>query len=76
MAGDHWYKDKLIHLLLPMRLCLCLFLHVTHLSLSHLLFYARIMAFVVLPLILSWASLGAGTATAVVRKNVKNVYVF
>lgn len=29
----------------------------------------RIMAFVVLSLILSWASLGAGTATAVVRKH-------
>lgn len=53
-----------------MWLCLCLFLHVTHrsLSLSHLLFYPRIMAFVVLSLILGWASLGAGTATAVVRE--------
>lgn len=37
-------------------------------SLSHLLFSSRIMVFVVLSLILSWASLGAGTATAVVRK--------
>ena len=34
-----------------------------------LLFPPRIMAFVMLSLILSWASLGAGTATAVVRKH-------
>lgn len=62
-----------------MRLCLCMYLPVTvaplppppppSLSLSHCCFPPRIMAFVVLSLILSWASLGAGTATAVVRKH-------
>lgn len=70
MAEDHGFKDKQIHLLLPM--CLCLYLPVTHPlapSLSLLLLSPRIIAFVVLSLILSWASLGAGTSTAVVRKH-------
>lgn len=58
----NWVKKK-ASLRVPLSLSLSL-------SPCHplLLFSCRIMAFVMLSLILSWASLGAGTATAVVRK--------
>lgn len=63
-----------------MWLRLCLSVSPSHPSLahflSHLLLYSRIMAFVALSLILSWASLGAGTAAAVVRKTPFLKYLF
>ena len=72
---DHCYKR--FHL--PLSTCLCLHLPVIPsllpslpLSISppFVVLPIRIMTFVALSLILSWASLGASTATAVVREKI------